>query len=112
MLLHGRYGVPLLLQLPSNCPPYLRQLWNLQLSRDMNARAVTVSESIEGCKSSHLESSDWYRAATLSERITSLHRRESMEVEFADESVCLRLQRWHSEYPQWATIIFGVPCGV
>ena len=23
-----------------------------------------------------------------------------MEVEFADESVCLRLQRWHSEYPQ------------
>ncbi len=56
--------------------------------------------STEGCESIHLETSDWYRAVTLSERIAALGRRESMEVEFADESIRSRLQRWNAQYPQ------------
>ncbi|HYB01766.1 MAG TPA: hypothetical protein VED37_16220, partial [Ktedonobacteraceae bacterium] len=56
--------------------------------------------SPEGCESIHLETSDWYRAVTLSERIASLGRRESMEVEFADGSICSRLQCWDAQYPQ------------
>jgi type 2 lantibiotic biosynthesis protein LanM len=61
---------------------------------------MTMAESIEGCGSSHLESSDWYRAVTLFERIASLDRRKPREIEVADESIRLRLERWISQYPQ------------
>ena len=59
-----------------------------------------VPTSINGHKGIHLESTDWYRAVTLTERIASLNRKEAMEVELPDELARLRLERgnhWQSQ---------------
>jgi type 2 lantibiotic biosynthesis protein LanM len=46
-----------------------------------------------------LESPDWYRAATLSERLASLTRHTRTGAGGAAESASRRLQRWSTEYP-------------
>jgi type 2 lantibiotic biosynthesis protein LanM len=59
-----------------------------------------MSQSIDGYETTHLESTDWYRAVTLAERVASLNRTELMKVELTDKFIRLRLEGWNCRYPQ------------
>jgi type 2 lantibiotic biosynthesis protein LanM len=45
------------------------------------------------------ESSEWYHAVTLPERIESISQCRLLNTAFNDEPICRRLDRWHTELP-------------
>jgi TusA-related sulfurtransferase len=68
------------------------------MRRFLLERAITLVEPTTGCDSIDPESSDWYYAVTLSERIDSVRQRQSLKVKSNDEIIQRRLERWHSEF--------------
>jgi type 2 lantibiotic biosynthesis protein LanM len=62
-----------------------------------------------------LESSDWYRAATLTERVVSLQQAKPSEGAATDQVVRSRIEDWVSDYPQLSgenLASYLVACGI